>query len=258
MTITAPSAAGDWSEIAANGSFNSRVISAPANAVVGEGFMIFAQFRNAGGTLSITPSTGWTILGPVSNANQSAQIAVRTMTSGDIGASWTVTTTASSNRALILGRRVLGADLSSAVIGSLSTPAAESTLTIPGVTTAADNSGVFLVGAAQNASTTGVTFTPPSPYDSFSRFVNNGSSSSASFIGFATKATAGDTGPIAVAMASGTTPAASADQGWAVAFSPIVVGPPPGIPSNVYVKNSTAWNKRTVYVRESSGWKAMQ
>lgn len=249
MAITVPTTAGDVT-VASGGAVTTLTVTKPANTVDGDVLLVFANFRNASGTL--TSPAGWTQLGPVSTANQTAQVFVKTAASEPT--SYAFSTSASSGRAVVQCCRVLGANLSTAaVIGAVSTPAAEAALTAPGITTTAANSGVFMFGTAQNAATTGVAFAAPSGWTLVSSAtVNNGTSSSSSLIAFKATAAAGAVAAPSSAMTSGTSPAASNDQGWLVALAPQATTAAP----TAYVRVGAAWVKHVPYVWNGSGWTA--
>jgi hypothetical protein len=250
MPITPPTAAGD--STVATSLTTTLVLNRPANTVNGETLGFFVAFRTAAGT--VTGPSGAAQVGPVSNANQSAQLFYKTAAAGET--TYTFTTSAGSGRNVGICFRVPGVDTAiTPVVGALSTPAAESSLTIPSLATTAANSGVFAFGVAQNASTTGVTFTPDPAWDLVNQgTINNGSSSSAAMVAFKTQAAVGSVGSMVSTMASGSTPAASNDQGWMVAFAPQVAAPPASSTSTAYIWTGSAWVKHDPYRHNGTSW----
>lgn len=250
MAISVPNTASDVT-VATSGT-GTVTVARPANTVNGDTLLFFCNFRNASGT--ITAPSGSTLIGPVATTNQTAQAFIKVAASGET--TYAFTSSGGSGRNQVTCCRVLGANTGATIIvGALSTPASESALTIPGITTTVANSGVFAFGVAQNASATGVTFAAPTGFTLISTnyFNNSTTSSSASMIAFQSKATAGAVGNAVANMTSGSTPAASNDQGWMIAFAPAVTTPP----STAYIWTGSGWVKHNLYIHNGTTWVAV-
>lgn len=155
MALSTPTGAGNVTT-AQNSSANSITVSKPSNTADGDLLVVAFFHRNAGGT--ITPPSGWTLVGTLNTTNETFGLYYKAIPSAaaETATTYAFSTSAGSSRVTAVCFRALGVNLSSIAdaAGSLAAYTGTTSISLPAVS-AVSGYTLLVAMSITNNSTTG-------------------------------------------------------------------------------------------------------